>query len=303
MDEFKRFSFSRVNDLKSGFTTKEVPFESELGPFNYHQDRTIRFGRSKVVVIFTLLLSLSILLSASSVLNLILSTSVEGIDDISKVLFWAKVVAVIGLMIQVLPVLGTGLICISSRKANIKGILIGLNVFSLFIVILYILFAIAVLFFGYILLKLLFQAFLIVVLIGAIIIGVLYLCYVILSELLHFNNSLRAMIDPSEIEKANPIPNAGKLKACLKILLFFVVIGSIISLFDLEQVPTFVGPFSSFIDSVVYRITSIILSLSTFVMFIYLLGEFDEFFRDSYKHIVKPVKKQRHYYDGYEEVE
>lgn len=301
MDEFTSFNLKKVPDLKKDVNPEEPPFESDLGPFNWHQDRMIRFGQSKYMTIFVVILFISFLLSASSLLNLIFVTSVEGTTGLPENLFWAKAIAFISLFIFSLPFIGFFMVYINSHKVNTKGILSGLDVLHIFIVILYILFAVLSTLLLVVFFLLLFRAFIFVVLFGAIIGGLLYFYLSIIREMQLFNESIQSLFYHSTYANYKT-PDAEKLINLLKGVIALALIGYVINLFDIEQVPSIIGPFSPFVDTIAFSIISMIVNLSSYIGLVVLLSKLQDQFKGGYYHVEKQKAKPVHHYDGYEDM-
>lgn len=281
MEEFKSLDLKKVkSDI---FVEKdENKFHSDLGDFSYLQDKMIRFGRSKDILILYVLIMIGFILTCVSTV-LFLSTDLTfTVGSITKNLNWIKIILVIIWFVATLIPLALTFIIYGSKKLKVDPIVKGLRIFDNLLTIHFITLVILALVFIVNSFGLLFARFIIAVIIIGILFGLFYLFFKLLRKAKDFAFDTTNDISSSSAKTLTHLASES-VRPYLIALLVVNMISWLSNLGDsnvlLEQMN--LGIYNIFTSLNILSIISFVLGLVIYFYAINLTVKFDNFF-DAY---------------------
>lgn len=255
-------------------------FKSDLGDYTHLQDRLIRFGRSKDMIILGVLILSGFLITIIS-LGIFMGTDLTFTADGETTSFnWLKIIIVLVLgIVSIIPV-ATSYILYGGKKKSVLHILKGVKILDMYITLMYVVLIIGAIIIGFTFLLLMFKAFIIVVLLGAIVFAMFYIYFKFLGLVRTFIGTLHYSLTSHDV-KGYAYPRATSFKNYLIALLIF----SIISWFaNLGNDTSTIGDLNSTVGIALesmntFSTISSLLGIISLGYTIYLTGKFDVFIR------------------------
>ncbi|MCD4826494.1 MAG: hypothetical protein K8Q99_01780 [Acholeplasmataceae bacterium] len=286
MDEYNSFDIEEKNENDSSALEYQEKFQSDLGNFTHLQDRLIKFGQSKLLLILTILFIAAFIASGIGVIIFMTTDLSFEINGQSANYNWTKIITLLSLGIGLILPMAVSYITYGSRKVKVDYIVRGLNLVDLFIKINYIILIISafISFIGFILVM--FRGFIIALLIGLLISFVYYLYFKFLSTAKAFLYDVTAAFYSEssstfsfELTPEKAYPQAKPLRPFFIILLILSIISWLFSFGQnndaLAEIS--IDMANAFDRFDVFTSITLILNILILSLVIYMITLFDDF--------------------------
>lgn len=276
MEEFKSFDLNAV-DKNQEEKNADNQYHSSLGDFSHLQERIIKFGRSKFMLILTILVLTSFVLSFVNMGMLFITdlTFTEG--ENTQNLNWIKIILVLVIiLISIIPI-AIVFIRRGAKKLNILNIQKGLDTINVYLNINLVLFIIGAIICGIAMLFLLMRAFIYVVILGILLFGIFSLYFKFISKSKEFIFDISSAFIVKDAERV--YPSAVSLRVYFIVFLVFNIINYLINLNEsnvaLEQLN--IEQYDIFSRMDILSNITFVVGLLTSIFVIYVAEKFDDF--------------------------
>jgi len=282
VEEFKSLDLKKVKtDI---FVEKdEDKFHSDFGDFSYLQDRLIRFGRSKNILILYALIMIGFVLTCMSTVMLLITDLKFTVGTNTENLNWIKIFLVIIWFIATMIPIALTLIIYGSKKLKVDQIVKGIRIFDNLLTIHFIILVILAIFFIFSSFGLLFAKFIVAVIITGILFGLFYLFFKLLRKAKDFAFDTTNEVSSSSSKSLTHMATES-VRPYLIALLILNIISWLSNLGDnnviLEQLN--LGVYNIFTSISILSNISFILGFVIYFYAINLTVKFDSFF-ETYK--------------------